>query len=77
MYDFQVILCICAVDCHAVQGYFAERQGEREDMQDSHVIINNFTPQFDSLHPSVLSFKFEVIFHNATMLNICPIVLAT
>ena len=32
-----------------LKGYIGERRGEREDMQDAHTIINDFTPQFPAL----------------------------
>ncbi|XP_078616047.1 integrin-linked kinase-associated serine/threonine phosphatase 2C-like [Branchiostoma floridae x Branchiostoma japonicum] len=34
-------------------GYAAARKGEREEMQDAHVIINNFTQQFSCLSPKI------------------------
>ncbi len=30
-------------------GYHGERRGEREDMQDAHTMIDDFTPQFQAL----------------------------
>ena len=32
-----------------LKGYHGERRGEREDMQDAHTIIDDFTPQFETL----------------------------
>ena len=29
------------LDLYKLKGYMAERQGEREDMQDAHIIIND------------------------------------
>ena len=34
---------------YRLKGYIGERRGEREDMQDAHTIIDDFTPQFSSL----------------------------
>ena len=35
-----------------LQGFLGERRGEREDMQDSHMILDDFTPQFSTPLPS-------------------------
>jgi integrin-linked kinase-associated serine/threonine phosphatase 2C len=35
--------------CYELKGYIGERRGEREDMQDAHTIIDDFTPEFASL----------------------------
>ena len=32
-----------------LKGYIGERRGEREDMQDAHTIIDDFTANFSSL----------------------------
>lgn len=32
-----------------LKAYIGERRGEREDMQDAHTIIDEFTPQFTVL----------------------------
>ena len=36
-----------------MKGYHGERRGEREDMQDAHVMLDDFTPQFKSLPNSM------------------------
>lgn len=36
-----------------LKGYHGERRGEREDMQDAHTMIDDFTPQFESLPNSM------------------------
>lgn len=33
----------------SLKGYHGERRGEREDMQDAHTMIDDFTPQFEAL----------------------------
>ena len=33
--------------------HLAERQGEREDMQDAHIIIKDYASLFPNLHPSM------------------------
>ena len=38
---------------YKLKGYIGERRGEREDMQDAHTIIDDFTPQFTSLPNSM------------------------
>lgn len=38
---------------YGLKGYVADRQGEREDMQDSHVIMDDFTKSMTNLHPSI------------------------
>ena len=37
------------LDHYQVTGYLGERRGEREDMQDAHVMINDMTSQFSTL----------------------------
>lgn len=37
----------------SLQGFVAERQGERDEMQDAHVIIDDFTSEFPNLPSSV------------------------
>ena len=36
-----------------LKGYFAERQGERDDMQDAHTIIDDLTTDISNLHESM------------------------
>ena len=36
-----------------MKGYVADRQGEREDMQDSHLIQDNFHLNLTHLNPSM------------------------
>lgn len=38
---------------YQIQGYFAEKKGEREEMQDFHVLIDDFHKQIPHLHPSM------------------------
>ena len=38
---------------HTLKGYFAERQGERDDMQDAHTIIDDLTTKISNLDVSV------------------------
>ena len=44
-----VFLCYISVGGYRLKGYIGERRGEREDMQDAHTIIDDFTPHFSSL----------------------------
>ena len=36
-----------------LKGYVADRQGEREDMQDAHTIIDDFTKDIKEVHDSM------------------------
>ena len=45
--------CICSSGMFEVTSFYAERKGEREDMQDAHVLIDNFTPNVSNLHEDV------------------------
>ncbi|XP_063409827.1 integrin-linked kinase-associated serine/threonine phosphatase 2C-like [Mytilus trossulus] len=36
-----------------LKGFYKERRGEREEMQDAHVIIDDYTKEFSKLDPSV------------------------
>ena len=38
---------------YALKGYVKEMKGEREEMQDAHVVIDDYAAQFESLHPTV------------------------
>ena len=40
-------------DIYPMRGYFAERQGEREDMQDAHTILDDFSSHVPGLDPTV------------------------
>ncbi|XP_072036058.1 integrin-linked kinase-associated serine/threonine phosphatase 2C-like [Amphiura filiformis] len=42
--------------------YVAERKGEREDMQDTHVLIDDFTDQFHNLPTSVHRVAYYAVF---------------
>ena len=40
----------CLISCivnFLLKGFVAERKGDREDMQDAHVIMDDFTGEFD------------------------------
>jgi integrin-linked kinase-associated serine/threonine phosphatase 2C len=41
------------VDFFPLKGYFAERKGERDEMQDAHTIIEDFASSLSNLHSSV------------------------
>ncbi|XP_059805846.1 integrin-linked kinase-associated serine/threonine phosphatase 2C isoform X8 [Hypanus sabinus] len=45
-----------------LKGYAAERKGEREEMQDAHVIINNFTTSFTQLPSEVSRLSYFAVF---------------
>ncbi|GAB1606405.1 integrin-linked kinase-associated serine/threonine phosphatase 2C-like [Argonauta hians] len=36
-----------------LKGYIKEMKGERDEMQDAHVVLNDFSTEFGDLHPSV------------------------
>lgn len=38
---------------YAMRCYVADRKGEREEMQDAHIQIDDYTKMFTSLHPSI------------------------
>ena len=40
-------------DLFKLNGFLAERKGEREEMQDSHVIIDDFTSEIAHLSPEM------------------------
>ncbi|XP_048777323.1 integrin-linked kinase-associated serine/threonine phosphatase 2C-like [Ostrea edulis] len=42
--------------------FFAERQGERDEMQDEHVLIEDMTQQIPNLHPSVYRVAFFAVY---------------
>ncbi|KAL5013947.1 hypothetical protein ScPMuIL_008217 [Solemya velum] len=47
---------------YEVKAFAAERKGEREEMQDAHVIINDFTDKFTNLDPSISRIAVYAIF---------------
>ncbi|CAG5128150.1 unnamed protein product [Candidula unifasciata] len=47
---------------YTLKGYVADRQGEREDMQDAHVIIDDFLPFVPGLHESVHRLALYAVF---------------
>ena len=38
---------------HTLKGYYAERQGERDDMQDAHTIIDDLAIQISNIDESM------------------------
>lgn len=46
----------------ALKGYHGERRGEREDMQDAHTIIDDFTPQFEALPNDISRVAYYGVF---------------
>ncbi|CAI9719935.1 integrin-linked kinase-associated serine/threonine phosphatase 2C-like [Octopus vulgaris] len=36
-----------------LKGYVREMKGERDEMQDAHIVLDGFATEFDDLHPSV------------------------
>ncbi|KAH9495093.1 hypothetical protein Btru_018138 [Bulinus truncatus] len=46
----------------SLKGYVADRQGEREDMQDAHVIINDFLQEIPGLHKSINRLALYAVF---------------
>ncbi|CAL1292721.1 unnamed protein product [Larinioides sclopetarius] len=49
-------------DLYSVQGSFAEKKGEREEMQDFHVLIDDFHKQVPGLHPSVSRLSYYAVY---------------
>ncbi|XP_041480170.1 integrin-linked kinase-associated serine/threonine phosphatase 2C-like isoform X2 [Lytechinus variegatus] len=45
-----------------LRGYFAERKGERNEMQDKHVILDDFTQQFSILPSTVSRLSFYAVY---------------
>lgn len=45
-----------------IDSYIVERQGEREDMQDAHIIIKDFTAHIPDLHPSIYRMSLYGVF---------------
>ncbi len=48
-----IILILLITDMYRLKAYFAERQGEREDMQDAHTLIDDLTDDLPNLHQSM------------------------
>ncbi|KAK0056772.1 integrin-linked kinase-associated serine/threonine phosphatase 2C [Biomphalaria pfeifferi] len=46
----------------SLKGYVADRQGEREDMQDAHVIINDFLQEIPGVHKSIHRLALYAVF---------------
>lgn len=46
----------------SLHAFVAERQGERDEMQDAHVIINDFTSEFPNLPSSVERLAYYAVF---------------
>ena len=40
-------------ETYSVRSYLKERKGERDEMQDAHLIIEDFTKEFTDLHHSM------------------------
>lgn len=51
IYGIYEVLCIAVK--YRLTPFFAERQGERDEMQDEHVLMEDITNQISNLHPSV------------------------
>lgn len=47
---------------YSINSYLSERQGEREDMQDAHLIVEDFTKEFTDLHPSIYRMSLYGVF---------------
>ncbi|XP_060071311.1 integrin-linked kinase-associated serine/threonine phosphatase 2C-like [Ylistrum balloti] len=45
-----------------LKGFVAERRGERDEMQDAHVIIDEFTSEFNDLDPSIVRVALYAVF---------------
>lgn len=49
----KLIILFLVEDLYAIQGFYAEKKGEREEMQDFHVVIDDFHKHIPDLHSSV------------------------
>ncbi|XP_052760071.1 integrin-linked kinase-associated serine/threonine phosphatase 2C-like [Mya arenaria] len=47
---------------HHVKHHLAERQGEREDMQDAHITLTDYSSMFTALHPSIYRLSLYGVF---------------
>ncbi|GFS03018.1 integrin-linked kinase-associated serine/threonine phosphatase 2C [Elysia marginata] len=47
---------------YVLKGYVADRQGEREDMQDAHVIMNDFLKLVPEAHKSITRLSLYAVF---------------
>ncbi|XP_021350088.1 integrin-linked kinase-associated serine/threonine phosphatase 2C-like isoform X1 [Mizuhopecten yessoensis] len=45
-----------------LKGYVAERRGERGEMQDAHILIDDFTPELNNLDPSIVRVALYAVF---------------
>ncbi|XP_064599031.1 integrin-linked kinase-associated serine/threonine phosphatase 2C-like isoform X2 [Liolophura sinensis] len=46
---------------YKLRGFVAEHQGERDEMQDAHVLIDDWTSRFISLDPSILQLSLYAV----------------
>lgn len=47
---------------YKLKAYIGERRGEREDMQDAHTIIDDFSPQFPALPNNTYAYAVHMYF---------------
>lgn len=47
---------------YSLKGFVKELKGERDEMQDAHVVINDYAAQFESLHPSICRMALYGVF---------------
>lgn len=47
---------------YSIEGFYAEKKGEREEMQDYHVLIDYFHKQIPHLHPSISRLSYYAVF---------------
>lgn len=60
MHTQYLILCFLSLVKFKLKSYFAERKGERDEMQDAHITFDSFTDEINDLDHSVyvfISFK--------------------
>ncbi|NXF74367.1 ILKAP phosphatase, partial [Sclerurus mexicanus] len=55
-------VCKGSVDILGLKGYVAERKGEREDMQDAHVILNDITEECRPLPSQITRVSYFAVF---------------
>lgn len=51
-----------AIGVFKMRGYSAERKGEREEMQDAHVVIDEFLPEVDKPPSDLLNLSYYAVF---------------
>uniref|UniRef100_A0A8D0LCM4 Integrin-linked kinase-associated serine/threonine phosphatase 2C n=1 Tax=Sphenodon punctatus TaxID=8508 RepID=A0A8D0LCM4_SPHPU len=67
---WEIVPCVCLLLCFpfgsagifGLKGYVAERKGEREEMQDAHVILNDLTEECSPLPSEISRVSYFAVF---------------